>query len=246
MPCRWQKSSRVPSSRREIPRLTTLSTITTRTRGNRNSRPSPPRSRSSAAKSRSHSRPRSRPLPQTAAGLKLYSSQKTKRFQASRSRMPSVRTPRAKIPAPRQIEGFRSMEKPSFQRMSHLTLPRKSYHGNQGLSIPPFPKDRHAFLRGCTRVPPVLPFGAGPVWGKTIKQPPARVDGGGLSYWHELAYQKYQSSDGLNYLPSATSLMDLDRISTALSQSTPRTIRGGTIRMTLEPMAVTRKWFLMQ
>ena len=157
-----------------------------------------------------------------------------------------MRTPRAKIPAPRQIEGFRSMEKPSFQRMSHLTLPRKSYHGTRACPFPPFPKDRRAFFAGLHKGSTGPAFGAGPVWGKTIKQPPTRVDGGGLSYWHELAYQKYQSSDGLNYLPSATSLMDLDRISTALSQSTPRTIRGGTIRMTLEPMAVTRKWFLMQ
>lgn len=172
MPCRWQKSSRVPSSRREIPRLTTLSTITTRTKGNRNSRPSPPRSRSSAAKSRSHSRPRSRPLPQTASGLKLYSSQKTKRFQASRSRMPSVRTPRAKIPAPRQIEGFRSMEKPSFQRMSHLTLPRKSYHGNQGLSIPPFPKDRHAFFAGLHKGSTGPAFWRGTGLGKNHKTTP--------------------------------------------------------------------------
>lgn len=57
----------------------------------------------------------------------------------------------------------------------------------------------------------------------------------------------YQVSlTGSNYLPSATSLMDLDRRATASSQSTSRMTRGGTIRMMLEPIAVTRKWFLMQ
>ena len=48
-----------------------------------------------------------------------------------------------------------------------------------------------------------------------------------------------------DYLP-ATSLMDLDSLSTATSQSMPRMISGGTMRMMLAPMAVTSRWLSMQ
>ena len=48
-----------------------------------------------------------------------------------------------------------------------------------------------------------------------------------------------------DYLP-ATSLMALDSLSTATSQSTPRMISGGTMRMMLAPMAVTSRWLSMQ
>lgn len=71
------------------------------------------------------------------------------------------------------------------------------------------------------------------------KVPPPMAGG----TYHSLCRE--QSSSG-NYLPSATSLMDLDSLTTHSSQSTSRMISGGTIRMMLEPMAVTSRWFLMQ
>ena len=167
MPCRWQKSSRVPQQPQGDPQVD---------HAEYHHHPNQRQPEQQAQPTQKQEQRSQEPQPQqtqvqTAAAnryrLKLYSSQKTKKIpgqpeqDAQRENTQGEKSPRLA-----KSRGSVPWRSPPFRGCLILRCQENRTMGTRACPFPLSPKIAVLFLRGCTRVPPVLPFGAGAVWGK--------------------------------------------------------------------------------